>query len=53
MFLSDRDIEKAVKAGDITLQPFEKKRLQPASYDIRLGNLFIVNDPHKIGRAHV
>lgn len=43
MFLSDRDIEAAVKKGDITLEPFDKKRLQPASYDIRLGNKFIEN----------
>lgn len=46
MFLSDTDIHKAIKAGDITLEPFDKKKLQPASYDIRLGNTFIVNDPH-------
>ena len=50
MFLSDVDIHKAVKAKDITLEPFEKKRLQPASYDIRLGNVFIVNDPHTTSR---
>lgn len=46
MFLSDSDIQLAVKHGDVTLEPFDKKRLQPASYDIRLGNTFIVNDPH-------
>ncbi len=46
MFLSDVDILRAVKSGDVTLEPFDKKRLQPASYDIRLGNTFIVNDPH-------
>ncbi len=46
MFLADTDIKAAVKAGDITLEPFHKKYLQPASYDIRLGNTFIVNDPH-------
>lgn len=46
MFLSDKDIHAAVKGGDITLEPFDKKRLQPASYDIRLGNIFIINDPH-------
>src|SRR3989344_6962885 len=44
MFLSDVDIEKAVKKGEIVLKPFEKKRLQPASYDILLGNRFVVND---------
>jgi len=44
MFLSDTDILRAVKAGEITLKPFDEKRLQPASYDIVLGNKFVVND---------
>jgi dCTP deaminase len=46
MFLSDIDIKAAVKNKDVTLEPFTEKQLQPASYDIRLGNVFIVNDPH-------
>jgi dCTP deaminase len=46
MFLSDIDILAAVKAGEITLDPFDEKRLQPASYDILLGNKFVVNDEH-------
>lgn len=46
MFLSDVDIHAAVKEGRIVLEPFDIKRLQPATYDIRLGNTFIVNDPH-------
>ncbi len=46
MFLSDVDIHAAVKEGRIVLEPFDVKRLQPATYDIRLGNTFIVNDPH-------
>ena len=40
MYLCDKDIEKAVKSGDIVLKEFTKKRLQPASYDILLGNKF-------------
>jgi len=43
MYLSDNDIAQAVKDGEIILKPFEEKRLQPASYDIRLGNKFIDN----------
>ena len=46
MFLRDVDIKKAVKRGDITLEPFDDGRLQPASYDIVLGNTFLVNDAH-------
>lgn len=46
MFLSDKDILAEVKNGNIVLEPFEQKRLQPATYDIRLGNTFIVNDAH-------
>lgn len=46
MFLTDRDIRQAVEAGDITLTPFVPSRLQPASYDILLGNTFVVTDPH-------
>jgi dCTP deaminase len=48
MFLSDVDIEKGVASGAIVLEPFEVERLQPASYDIRLGNTFLVNDAHSI-----
>lgn len=44
MFLSDIDIEKAVARKEITLDPFDPSRLQPASYDILLGNKFIEND---------
>jgi len=44
MFLSDTDIKKAVKDGSITLTPFVSNRLQPASYDILLGNKFVVNE---------
>ena len=44
MFLSDIDIKKAVRDGTIILKPFNLSRLQPASYDIRLGNKFILNE---------
>jgi dCTP deaminase len=45
MFLSDTDIDIAIRSGEITLEPFNKKQLQPASYDIRLGNEFIMIRP--------
>ena len=44
MFLSDVDIRKAVKNGEIVLEPFSTGQLQPASYDICLGNKFTLNE---------
>ncbi len=46
MFLSDKDIKSGVEAKLIVLEPFTEKQLQPASYDIRLGNTFIINESH-------
>ena len=40
MYLSDFDIKKAIKKGDIIIKDFDEARLQPASYDICLGNNF-------------
>ncbi|MEA2715087.1 MAG: dCTP deaminase [Candidatus Parcubacteria bacterium] len=44
MYLADREIRKAVAKGDIIIQGFDEERLQPASYDILLGNRFIVSN---------
>ncbi len=46
MYLSDIDIKKALKRGDIKIEPFEESRLQPASYDILLDNKFIITESH-------
>ncbi|MEK7461863.1 MAG: dCTP deaminase [Patescibacteria group bacterium] len=48
MFLSDIDIKKAVKNGEIIISDFDLSRLQPASYDILLGNKFMLTDSHSI-----
>lgn len=47
MYLSDVDILKALRIGNITIKNFDKKRLQPASYDILLGNTFVVTDSNQ------
>lgn len=47
MFLSDKDILKEIEAGEITIEPFVEERIQPASYDILLGNKFVVNDEYQ------
>lgn len=46
MFLSDLGIKQGLKNGDIVILPFDKRRLQPASYDILLGNKFILTESH-------
>ncbi len=46
MFLSDKDIKVAVQKGDIRIDGFDEARLNPASYDILLGNKFFATDPH-------
>src|SRR3989338_3825410 len=47
MYLSDRDILGAVKKQEIVIKDFDKTRLQPASYDIELGNVFQVVSGHE------
>ncbi len=46
MFLSDVDIRKGLKNGQITIRPFREAQLQSASYDVLLGNEFEVTDRH-------
>lgn len=44
MILSDRDIMKEIKSGEITLRPFRKEYVQPASVDLHLDRHFLVFD---------
>lgn len=44
MYLSDKDIKNAVQKGEIVIQGFDEERLQPASYDILLGNKFLMSN---------
>lgn len=48
MYLSDVDIKNALKTGDIIIEDFDESRLQPASYDVRLGDEFMVFENHQI-----
>lgn len=47
MILSDRDILKSLKSGDIVIKPFKKQFLQPASVDLHLDKHFLVFDTNK------
>ena len=42
MYLSDKDIKSSIESGDISITDFDDSRLQPASYDIRLGSKFLI-----------
>lgn len=46
--LSDRDIKVALAKGDITIEDFDPARLQPASYDVLLGNEFMIFNKNKL-----
>ncbi len=47
MILSDRDIKRAIDAGDIVIEPFDERNLQPASVDLHLDRFFKVYDRFK------
>lgn len=44
MILSDRDIKKALAGGQIQVEPYDEKYLQPASIDLHLDKSFLVFD---------
>jgi dCTP deaminase len=48
MQLSDTDIKRGLDRGEIFIEPFDPDRLQSASYDVLLGNEFLIFDRHKI-----
>jgi dCTP deaminase len=47
MFLSDADIRKGVENESIVIRDFDENRLQPASYDVLLGNKFVLTSAHE------
>lgn len=42
MILSDRDIKREIRAGGITINPFDESCIQPASIDLHLERQFLV-----------
>jgi len=47
VILSDRDILTALERGDIGLEPFERRMLQPASVDVRVDSRFRIFSNHR------
>jgi dCTP deaminase len=49
MILSGKEIEKQVEKGRIIIEPFERRNLNPNSYNYRLGIQYvIVNEKHSL-----
>lgn len=48
MILSDIQIVEMLKLGEIFIDPFDEKYLQGASYDLHLGNEFLIFDTLKM-----
>ena len=42
MILSDKDIVESIKSGALVIKPFNKNFLGPCSYDVTLGDEFII-----------
>ncbi len=42
MILSDQDIKKERRAGEIVIEPFRSEYVQPASYDVHLDRHFLI-----------
>jgi len=38
MILPDKEIAKELHYGKLGIEPFDESNIQPASYDVRLGN---------------
>ncbi len=49
MILSDTSIKKMVESGELKISEFNENQLQPASYDIRLGNTFSIIQDNTTG----
>ncbi|WP_215522741.1 dCTP deaminase [Varibaculum prostatecancerukia] len=47
MLLSDRDIAKLCASGEVEIDPYDPKMIQPASIDVRLDRYFRLFDNHK------
>jgi len=47
VILTDRQITEAQSKGDINIEPFDERQLQPASYDLRVGDQGITTSSKK------
>jgi dCTP deaminase len=48
VILSDRQIREAVKGGELSIEPFDERQIQPATYDLRVGEQGITTSTKKL-----
>ena len=53
MVLSDKTIMKMLREGTLSISPLEEGQIQPASVDIRLGNMFSIIEDLPAGVIHL
>ncbi len=53
MILSDATIKQEIKKGNLSINPFDEKLLQPSSYDVALASQFRLFQNHKISFVDV
>lgn len=51
MIYSDRDIANEISLGNIKIDPFERKNIQPASLDVRLADSFLEYPDWRYGQG--
>jgi dCTP deaminase len=47
MYLSDNEIRQAIESGELFIENFDPSRLGTVSYDLLLGNRFLITDLNK------
>jgi deoxycytidine triphosphate deaminase len=48
MILTDRQLKEAYERGEIVIDPFDQGHVQPASYDLRIGEQGITTSGKKV-----
>ncbi len=53
MILSDTSIKEMMNSGELSIAPYNETQLEPASYDIRLGNTFSIIEDSPTGMISI
>ncbi len=53
MILSDQDIVQAVQGRGLVIKPFDRRSVQPSSYDVHLADKLLIFDNHFHGEVDI